>query len=507
MAALLVLSCDQATSGAGQPGAIELRAATSDWGLTEPLLGMHGHAIAAGDVNNDGWEDLLIGTFADRAPQQYAKRGADGPNPDRLLFGSRTGFEPGPEVPVPMGRTAGAAFADMDNDGDLDLLLIRNAAKRSADVSYLLENTGTGEFRVKQTFGAGMGGRSVAVLDADGDARLDFVVAEDRWRGGNSRLFMNQEGTFVESTALPQGVHGLSVVAADFNNDRRPDIFVGGSNQLLVNQGGTFLEHDSASFAWERYGDEDDPAGVAIGDIDSDGALDLVVGHHYNSASEGNPVSVRVYRNRTIEHPDDLSFEDVTSQLGLVPLSTKAPHVEFVDLNNDGLLDLVASAITETGRPLVLTGARDAEGRAQFGPQNGTGVNYWICGASVDFDRDGRVDFVGVEWDPARATTAFANESTAGNWLRVRASWAERPAIGTRVEIYESGRANEPSALLATDEIASTAGNCSGRVQAAHFGLGSRTRVDVVVRAPWTGETEVVSRARVGQSVCAGTGC
>ena len=87
---------------------------------------MMGHTVAVGDVNGDGWEDLFVGTFADRPVQEYQFRGATGPSPDRLLLGGPSGFTADPSFPEMYGRTASAAFADLDGDADLDLVIGRN---------------------------------------------------------------------------------------------------------------------------------------------------------------------------------------------------------------------------------------------------------------------------------------------------------------------------------------------------------------------------------------------
>ena len=92
---------------AGEPGPGELVDATEEYGLDAALAGIRGHAVAVADIDGDGWDDLFVGTFADREPETYG-RGDEGPAPDRLLRGSADGFVVDGDFDPPLGRTAGA---------------------------------------------------------------------------------------------------------------------------------------------------------------------------------------------------------------------------------------------------------------------------------------------------------------------------------------------------------------------------------------------------------------
>ncbi|MFZ1411808.1 MAG: VCBS repeat-containing protein, partial [Micropruina sp.] len=286
--------------GSGQLGFEDL---TGRLGIEKALIGMRAHAVAVGDVNDDGWVDLFVGSFADRPVADYAVRGAEGPAPDRLLLGSATGFGIDQTFPGVQARTAGAAFADLDADGDLDLVLSRNPRDldRGRAPSVVLRND-RGSFSEVAVLDAERGGRSVGILDLDADGLLDIVLLEDRWSGGSSVLYRNTGGLrFTDHTAaagLPANLHGLGVSTTDLDGDRQPDLFVAGSNRLFLNHGGRFREEPGDVFAWQIFGDEDDVAGVAVGDLDRDGRPDLVLGQHFNSTLDfKRVVPVRVYRN------------------------------------------------------------------------------------------------------------------------------------------------------------------------------------------------------------------
>ena len=201
---------------AGSSGPLRLADATDAWGAIEPLTGMRGHAVATADVNGDGWSDLFVGTFADRPDEDYEVRGAEGPSPDRLLLGGPDGFSVDDTFPTEFGRTSGAAFADLDDDGDPDLVVARNVrdSDRGRAPTTVLRND-DGRFTRVGTLAQPAAARSVGVLDYDADGRLDLFIAEDRFAGGSSRLLRNSgDFSFDDVTAqagLPADVHGLGV--------------------------------------------------------------------------------------------------------------------------------------------------------------------------------------------------------------------------------------------------------------------------------------------------------
>jgi hypothetical protein len=455
---------------------------TDAFALLEPLKGMHGHAAAWADIDDDGFVDLVVGTFADRDPDVYRLRGADDPSPDRLIKGSDDGFRA--EDELGFGRTSGAVFADLDGDLDVDLVLSRNVKQigTGGDVTTLFENV-DGAFVRRPSSGLDgmLGGRSIGVFDDDGDGLLDLFVVEDRYAGGSSRLFHNRGGLeFVDVTSnrgLPSDLEGLGVAAVDLDRDGWSDLFVSGSNRLFRGGPEGFSEVDSGVFAWTTFGDEDLVAGVASGDLDRDGRLDLVVGHHFNSTVDfGTRVPVRVYLNRS--EPGALEFVDATDDVGMVGLPTKAPHVEIVDLDNDGWPDILTSASAGDGtEPAVFMHAGMSEGMPRFVSPTGLGSKqYWVTAPSADVDRDFRVDVLAVEWEPALPSILFKNERTVGNAIRVEGDGVE--LIGAEVSVFD----RSDGELIAYQQVVASVGYTAGVESVAHVGIGQRDAVDVVVR-------------------------
>lgn len=376
-------------------------------------------------------------------------------------------------------------------------------------------------------------GGGVAMLDYDGDGLLDLLVGEDPLPGYNgsttksSRLFHNLGSLkFADESAargLTPDIPGLGVAAGDLNNDGWPDFFLcagRGGNRLFLNDGrGKFSELQSArsTFDWSTLDPkptgDDTPCGVAFGDVDRDGLVDIVLGHHYSSPWKA-PVFNRLYRNRGIRDgvPE---FVDATEPSGLKRLPMKAPHVDIQDFDNDGWPDLAMSMVKfASGRayPLVFrnVGQRgaprfdertldkndfptddDREVRRTgefFDKMIREGKIIYSAPAPVgDFDRDGRLDIFLANWWIESPSLLLRNETQGGHWLDVAVAPAKgvnRMGLGAVVRIYEAGKLGQADALLGQREVSASQGYTSGNEAAAHFGLGTVQTIDVEVTLP-----------------------
>lgn len=396
--------------------------ATAEYGIGPGLLGVRGHAVAAADVNGDGWVDLFVGTFADRPIESYRVGGAEGPAPDRLLLGSADGFAIDEGFAGRFGRTAGAAFADLDLDGDVDLVVSRNVrdGERRDAPSEIYRND-AGKLVPATELDRSRGGRAIGVVDIDSDGLLDLVLVEDRWSGGSTGLFRNDGGLrFTEVTdelGFPGDVWGLGVAVGDLDGDGRPDLVVGGSNRWFLGDGRTFSEGSGSPLPWSTNGDEDDPAHVVLSDVDGDGATDILIGQHFNSTVDaGLPQPVRLFRHVGQGPDGQPRFADRSAEVGLLPLPTKSPQILLLDLEGDGLPDLVTTSSVLDGdqhRPLVFR--RDGETGGPTFELSGVDLDrdvdahYWIDAVVLDANGDGRDDVFMVEWEPSVGSRLFLN--------------------------------------------------------------------------------------------------
>ncbi len=477
---------------------------TARAGLIEPLNCTMGHAVGFGDINGDGWPDLLYGTFASRRPDTYLCD--EGPRPDQLFMNAGDGTfirEPSPAVEH-LGRASGVAFVDLDGDGDLDGVIAHNGRKSGGPIreqtNVLLRNVGGTLQDVSDGRGLqvpGLSARNGGPFDYDGEGDLDLFIPEDRLTGTGSKLFekLDEAFAFRDVTAqagLPADILGFGAAIADVNDDGWSDLYITDADQLFVFDPSEMeFEHADwldETFDWPRRNEEDWTTGVAFGDLNRDGRLDLVVTHHFDSA-HNDPVPPRVYLNRT-EPGAAVTFERIDA--GVAAVGGKAPHVEIQDMDNDGWPDIYLSVHVDVDgerMPLVFqhngsaTAPRFEANSLTLSPAEKT-ENYGAAGATADVDRDGRLDMLISEWWPDRDAVLYRNTSRAGNYLEVEVQRAVPNGIGSKVYVYESGQLGDAEALIGLVEISTGFGYSSGQETVAHFGLGERTEVDLRVVLP-----------------------
>ena len=503
-------------------------------GLYPHVAGIRGHGAGWGDVDGDGWIDLYVATFH-----------TDGSKPNMLFRNGKGQFRLDTQDALRIStRATGVLFADLDNDGDLDLYVGSMPADKESKLARreghalagcsLFRNDGAGKTtNVSAGNGAcppAFGGRSACVLDYDGDGLLDLLVGEDPLPGYNgsktksSRLFRNKGNLQFEDVSqavgLPANIPGLGVAVADVNNDGWPDLFLAanrGGNVLFLNDGkGKFHQAPRSRdvFAWKDAMGDDTVCGVCFGDVNRDGLLDVIMGPHYQRPWL-RPVPIRLYLNRGVK--DGIpTFEDVSDKVGLKPLPMKAPHVEVQDFDNDGWPDIYGSMVVfASGKPHPLIfknlGIRDGLPRfredalalTDFPTKEDHAIKktgeffdkvikekkviYMAPGPSGDYDNDGRLDLFLPNWWLEGRSLLLRNETPGGHWLQVQVKGGQgvnRMGVGCRVKIYAAGKLDDASALLGCQDISCGYGYASGQQALAHFGLGKQQRVDIEVTLP-----------------------
>jgi hypothetical protein len=497
------------------------------------IIEVVGCGAAFFDYDNDGWLDVLLlsGTRLDGAPPGTT---------NRLYKNNRDGTFADVTEKAGLVRTGWASavtVGDYDNDGFDDLFITCYGQ------NVLYRNNGDGTF-TDVTRPAGLHqdavryGAGCTWVDYDRDGHLDLFVAtyldttleqlpkpgenkDCRWKGvpvncgprglptGFVQLFRNNgNGTFTDvsrssGVAAASGGYPMTAVAADYDNDGWPDIYVACDSTpswLFRNQrDGTFREEAlERGAALSEDGLEQAGMGVAVGDYDVDGHLDIFKTHFADDTNV-------LYRN-----DGKGNFDDVTIRAGIgVETRYIGWGAGMVDLDNDGFPDIfmvTGSVYPEVERSLPayplktprLVFRNLGDGRfEELIDEAGSGIAaaHTSRGCAFgDFDNDGDVDVIVVNLN--EPPSLLRNDVTgSGRWLKVLLVGVKsnRSAIGARVVAHYAGRTQ-------AQEVTAQSSFYSVNDRRLHFGLGSATAADLTIRWP-SGATEKVAGVTSNQLV------
>ncbi len=407
-----------------------------------------GMGVAVADYDNDGWEDIYVTCY--------------GPNYLFHNLGNGKFEEVAARAGVADPRwSVSAAFADVDHDGYLDLYV---ANYLEYDLSRLGQHSTPCTYRGFDVFCGprGLPGSRDALFMNDGKGHFRDVAAE---RGID-----------------PESLYGMGVVAADYDNDGWPDIFVANDltpNLLYHNLGKGKFEEIAvlAGAAFDENGIEQGSMGCDFGDFNNDGWLDL---YYTTSSYQTNQLAVN-NKNGTF------SLKSYALGHGETTWLYVKWGIFFADLNNDGWEDifvvnghLYAEAdrfemglkykqrklvfMNQPGKAFRL--GNDEWGAAVNQPDKSRGLAYG------DIDNDGDLDVV-INNQDGPPTLLRNDGGNRNHWLMVRCIGRDsnRSAIGTRV-LLRSGK------LQQMREIKAGSGYASQNDTRVHFGLGSTDQID-----------------------------
>ena len=421
-----------------------------------------GQGCCVGDYNNDGHDDLFVTYWGDCVLWHNHGNGRF------TNVAQKAGVTTDPGNGQHRWNT-GCAFVDYDRDGNLDLFV----------ANYI-------DFDPK-----------TAPLPESGPCLFKGIVVAcgpPGLQGGKNILYHNRgDGTFADVSEKSgilktHGTYGLGVVAADFDNDGWPDIYVADDSTSSAlyknNHDSTFSEIAiEAGVAYSPDGKPQAGMGVSVADYDGDGNLDIVKTNFAGDTSS-------LYHNLGKD-----VFEDTTFQAGLgINTRFMGWGVGFFDFDNDGWPDILAvngHVYPEVGQPNDIQGYRERKvlyhnlGNGRFADVSAEGGPGILKPASArgcafgDFDNDGDLDVV-INCVNDTPQLLRCDSDGKNHWLKVKAIGVKSNRTGVGARIYctpEGGR-------RLMDEVRSGGSYISQSDLRVHFGLGPAQKADVEVHWP-----------------------
>jgi hypothetical protein len=486
--------------------------------MSAMMLRNMGNGAAVADVFGDGRLSVfLLGQLG---------------HPNRLLRN-----QPGPEGTTEFvdvtdasglagkGGSRAAAFADLDNDGHLDLIVMNDwDGGELGSPSRIFRNDGRGAFTdVTESSGFDpvgylVGGLSLAdynhdglldiyvtywTMELGGDPAREQMAIKGRFPGQN-RLYQNLGGMRFDD--VTDDVHlgqitgdSFTSIFADFTGDGWPDLYVAVDHRedlFYVNTGGAFR------LASEEHGigHVGNDMGVAVADLGSDGTLDLYVTNITDPNDQFGTGSGNTMLIGDRAADGSVTYADHATAMG-VDDTGWGWGTAFTDMNLDGRLDLYAvqgmqefiaqqSPELRTQRARLFLGGPD--GSFELATDNGCdqpGDQRSVI--PFDHDRDGAPDLLVTQM--AYSAMLLENGTTDQRWLTVDLSRAGAQAAGARVAVTVAGATTTQVALYGGSYLA-------GMPMELYFGLGAATAADDVT-VTWADATTTVLRSVAANQV------
>ena len=508
------------------------------WGGVEHktlIVEAKGSGLAFFDYDNDGWLDIYLSNGT-RLDAHWPPGGAP---TTQLYKNNRDGTFTNVTEQSGIGRTGwqtGISVGDFDNDGWDDLfccfwghnILFHN----NGDGTFTDVTRKAGVYDERVRWGAGS-----TWLDYDRDGRLDLFVCNYikldpaktpapgeglscQWKGipvmcgprglpGDTNVLFhnNGDGTFTDVSEKagilkPGPRYSITAVSYDFDNDGWPDIFVAVDSEPSIlfhnNHDGTFTDvAEMSGCAYNENGHEQAGMGVAVGDYDCDGWLDIFKTNFADDTSN-------LYHNN-----GDGTFTDEAFASGVgINNQYVAWGCGFIDYDNDGWPDLLqvnghvypeldshSTGQTFKNPRLVYKNlaGRFKDVSSELGP--GISERFSSRGSAFgDYDNDGDMDALILNMNDL--PSLLRNDGgNAQNWIKIKliGTKCNRTAIGARVRVLTGTHAQ-------IDEVHSGGSVMSQSDLRLHFGLGKALKAEVIeVKWPTTQKVERFTQVKANQ--------
>ena len=418
---------------------------TEEAGLTGIVSGLN--CIHA-DYDNDGNIDIFVlrGAWLGEGgnhPNSLLKNNGDGTFTDVTKSAGLLSFHP----------TQTASWADVNNDGYLDLFIGNESNEKQSHPCELYINQKDGSF-IEESSNYNLSSiegfiKGVVFGDINNDKWPDLYISV---MGGNNLLFKNNFGKFenISETAAVQGpnfsfptwfwdvnndgfndilvasydTRNIQNVAGDFAKELQGEKVLSDKSKLYINNGDETFSEQSNSFNIDKsfYA-----MGSNFGDLDNDGWLDFYIG-------TGSPEFTSVVPNRMFRNVDGISFEEVTSAGGFGHIQ-KGHGVSFADLDNDGDQDIYA----------VLGGAYEGDNYPNVCFENPTFENNWVILNLEGVQSNRSAIGTKLKFDLDNGRTIFYSINTGGsfgaNSLQAEIGLGQSELIQTLTVIWPSSKA------------------------------------------------------------------
>lgn len=451
-----------------------------------PAIGLNFISMAGGvvvdDFENSGLLDVAVSSYDVCQPMRFFHNNGDGTFTDRRVQAGLSDQLGGLNI----------VQADYNNDGCMDILVLRGAWEFPVRKS-LMRNNCDGTF-TDVTREAGLAEpatrtQTAVWADINNDGFLDLFVGNEN---GPSQLFLNRgDGTFQDISAA-SGISKIAftkgVTAADYDNDGYVDFYV--SNLY----GGNFLYHNNHNNTFTEVSEQ---AGVHqphsqsfatwFFDYDNDGWPDLFVTTYFFSADETlrsylglptNAETLKLYRNL-----GNGTFKDVTAEVGLNKINMPM-GANFGDIDNDGYPDIyLATGGPEYGAlaPKMLLHNREGKYFTDITASSGTGdLHKGHAVAFADLGNNGFEDLLvsigGPTPGDAHQFRVFENPGNPNDWIAVKLVGVKsnRAGIGARIQVTVENEEHRTRSIYRT---VGSGGSFGANPIQQHIGLGKSAKI------------------------------
>lgn len=443
------------------------------------------------DVNGDGWDDIFISNGPSAGQNNF------------LYLNNQDGtFTTVTDDPIvqDLGKSDGASFADMDNDGDLDAMVVTWYGQNN----FLYRNKGDGSFEYLDDSPAcniNSFSETAAWGDVDNDGWVDLYVTNSS--GMKRNLLFQNDGT----GALERVAAGALVLDArtsrsadwiDYDGDGDTDLFVTNEgtekNHLFRNDNGTYVKiTDNTIVEIGR-----NSTGSSWGDVDNDGDFDLFVANFQNQDNQ-------LFINEGGGNFTAISTGDIVTDGGCSFGSA------FADYDNDGDLDLFVCNAFCTGEENFFY--RNENGTFQRITDEPMAMDQgWTFGCAWgDINNDGYLDLALANCkDENQNNALYQNQGGNNNWLKINCLGLQSNAAGLGAIVRAKAQIGD-NVVWQTRRITGQSGYCSQNSLTVHFGLNTATLVDSLIIEWPSGWQDTMTNIAVNQQCVAregqGIGC